>query len=119
MVLHVDSDAAYLVAPGAKSRVADFCYFKEALDNYILPQLSNLIHVESKYLRYIVSSAAEAEVSGIFHNFQTAIPLQNTLILMVHPQPSTPVKTDNTTAKNFAYSNITVRKAKTWDMRYY
>ncbi len=27
MILHVDSDAAYLVAPGAKSRIAGFFYF--------------------------------------------------------------------------------------------
>ena len=85
MVLYVDSDAAFLVAPGAKSRVACFYYFKEASDNSILPQLNNRIQVEYKYLQHIISSAAEAEAGGIFHNFQTTIPLQNTLILTGHP----------------------------------
>ena len=113
MVLHVDFDVSYLVAPGAKSRVAGFYYFKEVPDNSILPQLNNPIHVEYKYLRHIVSSAEEAEVGVIFHSWQTAIPLCNTLILMGHPQPPTPVKPNNTTAKDFAYSSITVRKSKT------
>jgi len=30
MILHVDSDAAYLVAPNAKSRIAGFYYFRNA-----------------------------------------------------------------------------------------
>ena len=46
IALHVESDAAYLVIPGAKHRVVGFYYFKEAPDNSILPQLNNPIHVE-------------------------------------------------------------------------
>ena len=119
MVLNVDSDAAYLVSPGAKSRIPVFFYFKHAPDGTVLPQLNNPIHVECKYLRHVVSSAVEAEVGGIFHHFQATIPLRNTLIDMVHPQPPTPIKTDNTIAKDFTYNNIAIKKFKTWDMRYY
>ena len=119
MVLHVDSDAAYLVAPGAKSRIAGFYYFKNAPNGDILQQVNNPIHVECKYLRHVVTSAAESEVGGLFHNCQTAIPIRNCLIQMGHPQPPTPIKTDNTTARDFAYNNIAIKKAKSWDMRCY
>ena len=119
MILHVDSDAAYLVAPGAKSRIAGFFYFKQAPDGSLLKHLNNPVHIECKYLRHVVASAAEAEVGGLFHNCQSSIPIRNCLILMNHPQPPTPVKTDNTTAQAFTYNNITIKKAKSWDMRYY
>ena len=85
MVLHVDSDAAYLIAPGAKSRIAGFYYFKNAPNGDIIKQLNNPIHVERKYLRHIVTSATESEVGGLFHNCQTAIPIRNCLIQMGHP----------------------------------
>ena len=119
MVLHVDSDAAYLVAPGAKSRIAGFYYFKNAPDGNVIKPLNNPIHVECKYLRHVVTSAAESEVGGLFHNCQTAIPIRNCLLQMGHPQPPTPIKTDNTTARDFTYNNIAIKKAKAWDMRYY
>ena len=119
MILNVDSDANYLVAPGAKSHIAGFFYFKNAPDGTVLPELNNSIHVECKYLRQVVTSAAEAEVGGIFHNCQATISLRNNLTKMGHPQPPTPIKTDNTTAKNYTYNNIAIKKAKTRDMMYY
>ena len=36
-----------------------------------------------------------------------------------HPQPATPLKTDNSTATSFVHNNITQKKSKSWDMRYY
>jgi hypothetical protein len=35
-----------------------------------------------------------------------------------HPQPPTPLKTDNSTAYSFVHSNIRQRRSKTWDMRW-
>ena len=40
MILSVDSDTAYLVAPGAKSRIPGFFYFKHAPDGTILQKLT-------------------------------------------------------------------------------
>ena len=36
-----------------------------------------------------------------------------------HPQLPTPLKTDNTTAAQFAANTINQRRSKTWDMRFY
>ena len=112
MILNVDSDAAYFVAPGAKSRIAGFFYFPHSPKGTVLKEMSSPIHVECWYLRHVVASSAEAEVGGLFHNCQTTILLRNTVILMSHSQPPTPIKPDNTTAQAFTYNNITIKKAK-------
>ena len=36
-----------------------------------------------------------------------------------HPQPPTPVRTDNSTATSFANSTYTPKRSKSWDMRYH
>ena len=104
MILTIDSNVAYLVAPKARSRVAG--YF----------QLNNL---PCKNKRHVVSSAAEDENAGIFHNAQTAIPLRTFLQALTHPQPPTPVKTDNSTSDGFIHDNIHMKKSKSWDKRYH
>mmetsp|Transcript_27097 Transcript_27097/g.74719 ORF Transcript_27097/g.74719 Transcript_27097/m.74719 type:complete len:133 (-) Transcript_27097:1789-2187(-) len=45
-----------------------------------------------------MSSAAEAEVGGLFGNAHAGTAIHITLIEMDHPQPPTPLVTDNTTA---------------------
>ena len=77
MKFHIESDAAYLVLPGACSRVAGFFYLRA--HNH--PQKTYPGHfnapilVEYSTLKNVVSSAAEAECGGLFHNCTTA-PLQ-------------------------------------------
>ena len=119
MVLHIDSDAAYLVAPKAKSRVAGYFYLSDHPNITSPPQLNGAILVECKTLRHIVSSAAEAEVAGIFHNAGMALSIRHFLRALGHQQPPTPIKTDNSTATGFVYDNIRQKRTKTWDMRYY
>ena len=38
--------------------------------------------------------------------------------MLDHPQPATPVKTDNSTAHNFVHNNMKQKKSKSWDMRF-
>ena len=75
--------------------------------------------MECKTLRHVVSSSAEAEVAGIFHNATTAIPIRHMLQALNHPQPPTPLKTDNSTATGFIYDNIHQKRSKSWNMRYH
>ena len=116
MILHVDSDAAYLVAPKARSRIAGY-YYLSNLDTP--PPLNGAIHVECKTLKHVVASAAEAEVAGIFLNAQQILPIRRILHALGHVQPPTPVKTDNSTANGFIHNNIHQKRSKSWDMRYY
>ena len=106
MVLHVDSDAAYLVLPKVKSRIAGYYYLSAHLNITKNPKLNGAILVLCKTLRYVVPSAAETEVVGIFQNAQQAIIIRRILHALDHPQPPTPIKTDNSTASGFVYDNI-------------
>ena len=36
-----------------------------------------------------------------------------------HPQPPTPLKTDNKTASSFANDTLQAKRSKSWDMRYF
>ena len=119
MILSIDSDAAYLVMPQARSRIAGYFFLTTAPSSGPHPIFNGAILVECKTLRHVVASAAEAEVAGIFHNAQIALTICHLLLSLGHPQPPTSVKTDNSTAHGFLYNNINQKKSKSWDMRYY
>ena len=119
MILNIDSDAAYLVAPKSRSRVAGYHFLSCSPHPAKPPPLNGPILIECKTLRHVVSSAAEAEIGGIFHNAQTAIAIRTLLQALNHPQPPTPIKTDNSTANSFVHDNIHQKRSKSWDMRYY
>ena len=69
MVLHVDSDTAYLVLPNAKSYVAGYHYLTSIppIPDQA-PTLNAPILVICKTLRHVCSSAAKAETAGVFTN---------------------------------------------------
>ena len=119
MILYIDSDAAYLCERKAKSRASGYHYFKKNTLNKIQQPINHALTVECKLLKHVVSSAAEAEVSALFLNAQTGIIIRRLLQHLGHPQPPTPLKTDNTTAERFVSKNIQQKKSKTWDMRFY
>ena len=120
MKLHIESDAAYLVLPGAKSRVAGYFYLRSPPHpSKLYPKSYNApIHVECATLKNVVSSAAEAECGGLFHNCCTAIGIRTALIGMGHKQDKTEVITDNSTANSFVHSEMRVKRSKSWDMKY-
>ena len=119
VVLHIGSNAAYLVAPKAWSRVAGYFHMSNHPNKTKRPKLNGAILVECKTLQHVVSSSTIAEVSGIFHKATTAIPIRHILNELGHPQPATPLKTDNSTATGFVYDNIHQKRSKSWDMRYH
>ena len=95
MQLMVDSDAAYLVAPKARSRVAGYHY----LGNKDGKLFNGPIYVLAKIIKAVMSSAAEVECGRIYINAQEAIPLIITLEELGHKQDPVPLKTDNSTSK--------------------
>ena len=120
MILYVDSDAAYLVLPNARSRFAGHFFLSNRVpDPFKIPPPPNgPIHTECRTIRNVVASAAEAETAGLFGNSQIAVVIRRALQSLDHPQPPTPIKTDNSTANSFVHSNIRQKRSKTWDMRY-
>ena len=122
MVLHVDSDATYLVQPNAKSRIAGYYIlstYPPPPPKIPTPAPNAPILVECKTLRSVVASAAEAETGGLFHNGQTIIHIRRLLEALGHRQPPTPLKTDNSTSNAFINKSLRQKKSKSWDMRFH
>ena len=91
MQLAVDSDAAYLVVPGAKSRYIGYFYLEadpHRLDYSKAPH-NAAVHTEYRILKNIVCSAAEAECGRLFRNAQAALGIRHTLEAIGHPQRAT------------------------------
>ena len=108
----VDSDAAYLVMPNAKSRIADNFQLSDHLTKTNNPKLNGAILVVYKALKNIVSSSAECEIAGLFYNAQMAIPIRYMLEKLNHTQPPRPLKTDNSTTDGFIHKNIHQKHSK-------
>ena len=121
MVLWVHSDGAYLVEPGARSRVGGYFFLSDFIEDLskAKPKLNSPILNLCKILKNIVSSAAECEIAVAFENGQDATVIQRTLIEMGYPQPPTPIQVDNTTAKQFIDSTLKERQTKSIDMKYH
>ena len=116
MILHAHSDASYLSAPKARSRIAG--YFHLTNRNKRKP-FNAPIHIECKVLKCVVSSAAEAELGALFENCKTAEVIRTTLTEMGHSQPATTIVTDNSTASGIANYNQKIKQSKTMDMRFF
>ena len=67
----------------------------------------------------VMASAAEAELGALFFNAREAIPIRNTLREMGHPQPPTPITTDNACAAGIASDTVKQKRSKAIDMRFY
>ena len=78
-----------------------------------------LINFPGQILKEVLSSAAEAECAGLFHNAKEAVPERITLQELGHPQPPTPIVTDNSTASGIANDSVKQKRSKAMDMRFY
>jgi hypothetical protein len=127
MVLWVESDASYLTAPKARSRAAGYhCLSSrpknpnKAPDPTDPPPPSNgAISILCRIMREVLSSAAEAELASLFHNGKEACPIRIILEELGHPQPPTPLQTDNSTASGISNDTVKQKWSKAIDMRFY
>lgn len=123
MILHIHSDASYLSEPQARSRAGGFFFLSENTDvtspDSPVPKLNGPIHILSSILNNVMASATEAEVGALFHNAQDACMLRNTLEFIGHPQPPTPIQTDNSCAEGIINDTVKQKRSKAIDMRFY
>jgi hypothetical protein len=83
------------------------------------PQLNGPIHIVCHKLCNVMASATKAEVQGLLVNSQDAVPIRTMLEELNHPQPPTPMKTNNSTASGIANNTLKQRKSHAMDMRFY
>ena len=115
MILALHSDASYLSEPGAKSRAGGHFYLKNKTDR---ESNNGAVLTLSKIIKHVMSSASEAETAALFLNCKAAIPLRIALEEMGHPQPRTPVVTDNSSAEGLINKTMIPKRAKAHDMRF-
>jgi hypothetical protein len=68
-------------------------------------------------IKNVVASAAEYEVGACFHNAQGGAPLRVTLTELGHRQPTTPLRTYNSTAFRILNETIKQKRSKSMDMK--
>ena len=115
MVIQSDSDAAYLVCPEARSRAGGYTFVGDKHNT----SFNGPITVLAKVIKHVMSSAAEAEVIAVFMIAQELIPLRLCLEELGHPQPPTPIKTDNSTAVGIVNNTIKRQRSHAMEMRYF
>ena len=116
MIYRIHTDASYLSCPKARSRAGGYHYLSDDSDD---PPLNAPILADVHILRNVMGSAAEAEVGGAYHNAQIGCPIRQTLIELGHPQPATPIQTDNECANGILNGTVKQRRSKAIDMRFY
>ena len=122
MCLHTHSDASYLSVPKGRSRAGGHFFLSDHPKRGKTPEqcaINGPVHVISKILKFVMGSAAEAEIGASYMNAQESLPIRVCLEEMGHPQPPTPIQVDNTTAVGFANKTIKQKRSKAIDMRFY
>jgi hypothetical protein len=121
MILHIVSDASYLSATGARSRLGGYFYMGDTPTGKPKPssRFNAPILVNSSIISSVLSSAGEAELAALFYNAKDGAMLRTTLADLGHPQPPTPIQTDNACAAGITNDTIKQKRSKAMDMRFY
>ena len=82
MILAAHSDAAYLNVSHARSRAGAHIILSEDTP---VPSINRPVLTISQIIKNIMSSAAEAKISGLFICAKSMVPLLNTLMEMGWP----------------------------------
>ena len=116
MVLAVHSDAGYLNEANARSRAGGHFFLS---DHSVHPPNNGAILNVAQIIKNVMSSAAEAELGALFICAREAVYIRLILKEMGHPQPPTPIQTDNSTAEGVVNNKIQPKRTKAMDMRFH
>ena len=94
MKLAIHSDASYLSEPKARSRAGGHMFMAGTEE---IPINNGAVLNISQIIKAVMSSTAEAELGALFINAKTAVSMRRMLKELGHPQPRTPIQTDNAT----------------------
>ena len=120
MLLHIDSDTAYLVMlKYCSCYVGHFylCNWPRYRPHKPTPSLNGSILVTCKTIFIVFTSAAEAETTRTFNNVKDVVRMRLSLFGIEHEQPATPIKTKNSKTAGFINSVMKPNFSKTWYMK--
>eukprot|EP00804_Cyclotella_cryptica_P029536 CCRYP_020583-RA/>CCRYP_020583-RA protein AED:0.35 eAED:0.26 QI:0/-1/0/1/-1/1/1/0/1386 len=119
MILNIHSDASYLSATRARSQVAGY-YFLGSIPTDDAPiKLNGTILVFCGILKFVVASAAEAELGALFLNCREGKIQRLILEELGHPQPPTPIHCDNATATGISNDTVKKQRARAMEMQFF
>jgi hypothetical protein len=113
MKLAIHSNASYLSKPKARIRAGGHIFMagmEEIPTNNAA--VSNILLI----IKTVMSSAVEAELGALFINAKMVVSMQRTLEELGHPQPRTPIQTNNSTAHALLTNKILPKALKAMDM---
>ena len=116
MIICIHSDAGYANEKNARSRAGGH-FFLSNNDQH--PPNNGAIMTNATIIKTVMSSAAEAELGAKFLNAKEGVYLRQILTKMGHPQPRTPIQTDNTKAEGIINNKIQPKWTKAMDMRFH
>jgi hypothetical protein len=71
------------------------------------------------FLRFVVTSAAEAELGALFLNCKQATIFHLTLKEMGHPQPPIPINCNNSTAVGITNNTIKCQRSRSMELQFF
>jgi hypothetical protein len=116
MVLVVHSDASYLSEPKARSCAGGHFFMSSNTKD---PPNNGAVLNIAQLIKAVMSSAAEAKLGALYINAQEVVPQRQLLEEMGHPQPPTPMQTNNSTAISVVNNHIQPQQTKAMDMRFH
>ena len=113
MVLATHSDATYLNVRKSCSQAGAYIML---LEDVPVPPHNGPMLMIAQIIKFVMLSAAEAELAGLFICAKKIVPIHQILVEMGWPQPKPPIQTDNSTAVGMANKTIITKKMKSVDM---
>ena len=119
MVMNIHLDASYLSEPKARSRACGHFFMGTVPKDGEPIKLIGAFHTLCSILRFVVASAAEAELGALFLNCQERMIFKATLEDHGHPQPKIPAHWDNATAIVIVNNTIKRQRSQAMEMKYF
>ena len=115
MVIAIYSNASYLSEPKVRSRAGGSFFLSRYCDS---PTNNGAVLPIAQIIKSVMTSESKAEIVVMYINLREALPTRKTLIEMGHPQPQTPIQTNNLAAHSVVTNNVHPRRTKAMDIHF-
>ena len=118
MILNIHSDAYNLSDNSVKSCASGHLFLGSVSKYEILITLNSAIFTLCNILKFVASSAAEAELVALLMNVKEVRTIWLTLEELSHPQPPTPIHCENANVAGIANGTIKKQHSRSMEMWY-
>ena len=116
MVLAAHSDSGFKNESNDQSRAGAYIFLSEDMPT---TKWNGAVLTIAHIIKFLMSSAAEAQLCALYITAKEMIPARQTLIGMGRQQPPFPVQTENLTAEGVINTTIIQRKSKSMELRFH